>query len=172
MKRSSLLICAALAATPASPAPRGPSESTREMAALLQECATHVDPKRLTFAVNERRAQIYEARLLAARTRGERLDARFEFALELLNAGRNDDALKVSQALEEDARAYAPGLWEVNTTNALILRALAHLRTAEEQNCCLLNNRDSCLLPISGGGIHQKREGSTRAIETLLAILD
>ena len=53
-----------------------------------------------------------------------------------------------------------------------LLRATAYLRLGEELNCHLANNRDSCLLPIQGEGVHQKREGATRAVEVLKGILD
>ena len=53
-----------------------------------------------------------------------------------------------------------------------LLRATAYLRLGEELNCHLANNRASCLLPIRGEGVHQKREGATRASEVLKGILD
>ena len=39
------------------------------------------------------------------------------------------------------------------------------------QNCQLANTRDACLAPIRGQGVHQKREGPTRAVEVLDAVL-
>jgi hypothetical protein len=41
------------------------------------------------------------------------------------------------------------------------------LRYGETQNCCLARNKDSCLLPIRGGGVHSKPEGSRKAIAYL-----
>jgi hypothetical protein len=42
---------------------------------------------------------------------------------------------------------------------------MAYLRLAETENCCQLNNPDSCILPIQGGGVHTKLEGSSKAAE-------
>ncbi|MCA9189611.1 MAG: CRTAC1 family protein, partial [Planctomycetales bacterium] len=42
---------------------------------------------------------------------------------------------------------------------------MIYLRHGETQNCCLLHNKDSCLLPIHGGGIHTRVDGSRAAIE-------
>jgi hypothetical protein len=42
---------------------------------------------------------------------------------------------------------------------------VAHLRLGETQNCCSRKHPDNCLLPIRGGGIHMRTEGSRRAIE-------
>ena len=46
-----------------------------------------------------------------------------------------------------------------------------YLRIAEEENCHEMNNRDSCLLPIQGEGVHKQREGATRAAEVLTTLL-
>jgi hypothetical protein len=45
------------------------------------------------------------------------------------------------------------------------LFGMVNLRHGETQNCCLLHNQDSCLLPIRGGGIHTRQEGARAAIE-------
>ena len=45
------------------------------------------------------------------------------------------------------------------------------MRLGEQQNCCDRNNSRSCLLPISGSGIHTKQEGSRGAIQCLLEAL-
>ena len=41
------------------------------------------------------------------------------------------------------------------------LFGMVHLRHGETQNCCLLHNKDSCLLPIRGGGIHTRQGRSS-----------
>jgi hypothetical protein len=152
--------------------PREPSAGTREMAALLQECASKVDPSRLSFIVNEQRPALMEAAFRKARGFNAKLELRYQLGIELVNAGRNEEGLLALDALEQDALQYAPGLWASNGTNALLVKATAHLRMGEEQNCCLRNNRDSCLLPIGGAGVHREREGSSRAVDALLAILE
>jgi hypothetical protein len=42
---------------------------------------------------------------------------------------------------------------------------IAWLRYGETQNCCQRNTSDSCIVPIKGGGIHVKEQGSRNAIE-------
>ena len=44
---------------------------------------------------------------------------------------------------------------------------MVHLRHGETQNCCLLRNKDSCLLPIRGAGVHTREDGSRAAINEL-----
>ena len=45
------------------------------------------------------------------------------------------------------------------------------MRLAEDENCHLTATRDACLLPIKGGGVHQRREGSEGAVRALLEVL-
>ena len=49
---------------------------------------------------------------------------------------------------------------------------VAYLRLGEDQNCCLNNNADACILPIRRGGVHRKPEGSRLAIHYFLKVLD
>lgn len=48
---------------------------------------------------------------------------------------------------------------------------IAYMRWGETQNCCKLNNADSCIVPIRDGGVHTDLEGSTKAIELFKEIL-
>ena len=48
---------------------------------------------------------------------------------------------------------------------------VAYMRLGETQNCCLRNNRESCILPLQGGGLHAIKEGSRKAIDPLMAVL-
>jgi ASPIC and UnbV/FG-GAP-like repeat/Tetratricopeptide repeat len=145
--------------------------STREMAALLRERAALVNPAKLDFLVNDRRAQLIAEDLEWPRPAAERLQLRLNLARELLAAGKIQESLAALDALETDGKTNAPRVWEAHTTEPTLLRATAFLRLAEEQNCHLGNARDSCLLPIRAGGIHRQREGSTRAIQVLNELL-
>ncbi len=50
-------------------------------------------------------------------------------------------------------------------------KAVALLRLAEQENCLLNHNQDSCLLPIQGGGVHVREEGSRGAVAALEPLL-
>jgi len=49
--------------------------------------------------------------------------------------------------------------------------AAAWMRLAETENCCAQNNKDSCILPLRGGAIHTKPEGSTSALKLLNEVI-
>ena len=50
-------------------------------------------------------------------------------------------------------------------------RSLTYLRQAEVQNCINQHNRDCCIFPLRGGGIHQRKGAAREARRSLLAQL-
>ena len=83
----------------------------------------------------------------------------------LLELGREVEAVDILSKLAEEKVPYEP---------PRILRslAIANLRLGERSNCIVHHASESCILPISGLGIHQDRNGSTRAIEILTQLLE
>jgi hypothetical protein len=155
--------------TPSADSPRQ-DDGTQAMAALLGERAGMVDPMKLPIIVNDRRADVLAERLKGLPLSVEQLTLRLAYARELLGAGRIDDCLRALDAVLAEAPQFGPTVTERARERVLSLRAVAYMRMAEEQNCHRAN-RDACLLPIRGQGIHTKREGATRAAETLVEIL-
>ncbi|MET0556531.1 MAG: CRTAC1 family protein [Vicinamibacteria bacterium] len=145
--------------------------STRAMGALLRERAAQVDPVGLPFIVNDRRAEIIRRNLEGPLTPADAMSRRFDYATELLNAGRVDDALASIADLEQRAQALNPEGYRRAASRLLVLKALAYLRQAELQNCNDSHSRQSCLLPIRGSGVHTRREGSEAAIRVLDGVL-
>jgi hypothetical protein len=141
------------------------------MAALLRERAALVDPQALSVVVNDRRADLLSSRLARPLPLGERLQLRGRAVVELANAGRPRDALLALAALEQDARETDPSGWQRFRAGARLLEATAYMRLAEDENCHLVSNRDACLLPIRGAGVHARREGGEGAIRALLELL-
>jgi hypothetical protein len=142
------------------------------MGRLLVELASRVDPRTMPFQVDDRQADLLAEDLTWPLPIVERLQLRYSYASALLRAGRTADCLEAIDALKADEILSAPDRWDTDRPEIELLRAKAYMRLAEEVNCHLANNRDSCLLPIRGGGVHQKREGATRASEVLKGILD
>jgi len=174
-KRPAAAFAALLAAVLAArtiPAVESPATaSTREMAALLQERAAAVNLQRLSLVVNDRRADWALGELKRPQPLEERLRLRGFAVNELINSGRLDEAQKALVELERDAKTNDAAGWGRHLSSLRRLRVLASLRLAEDENCHLTNNRDACLLPIRGEGVHQRREGSTRAAQVLEQIL-
>lgn len=145
--------------------------STREMAALLAERARAVDPDALWFNVNTKRVELFRQRLVQKRSRVEAVRFGYTFAGELAFAGRYAEALETLQHLLAEAEDVGAELGADGYIALLMLQATTHLRMGEEQNCAEGVNRDSCLLPIRGQGVHVRKAGSAAALETLERIL-
>ncbi len=147
----------------------GRDPGTVRMAERLREIAAKVNPLGNPFLSRERVAAL-EA--LMARNPGQSNLAKVQFDLgaELLNAGRNADALARFRLVEALGRAEGR-IDARDEVNVWLNQALCHLRDAEFQNCLSNHNADSCLLPLRGGGIHSWTDGSRRAIGVLTNLL-
>lgn len=92
-------------------------------------------------------------------------------AIEELKLGRNREAVEHAEA----AVALDPELESLIDAGqrelARLELAIASMRWGESQNCVARHTAESCLLPISGGGVHVDQAGSKRAIEVLERIL-
>jgi hypothetical protein len=171
--RAAHLVAVALVTTPSSlgSAPQTDA-STSEMAALLRERAAAVDPMRVLAPLNQSRADVLEERLRSAVSIADRLVLRADHASELLKAGRVQASLDALAALQEDLEENAPAIWPAHRNAVFLARAIAYLRMGEEQNCQHQPNKDRCLFPVRDGGVHENREGATRAAEILGGILE
>jgi len=166
-------LVAALAAGASSVTPQldPTAPSTRAMAALLRERAAQVDPIGLPLIVNDRRAEIIRRNLDRPLPPAENMSRRYDYAVELLNAGRIEDALAAVADLERRAQALHPEGYRKAASRLLLVKAVAHIRQGEQQNCNDRHSRQSCLLPIRGSGVYQRREGPEAAIQVLNGVL-
>ena len=94
--------------------PGATDPSTREMGRLLAELASRVDPRRMPFQVDDRRADLLAEDLTQPRPTLERLQLRFSYASTLLRAGRTADSLTAIDELEKDAITNAPDQWAID----------------------------------------------------------
>lgn len=82
-----------------------------------------------------------------------------------LRAGNERESIR----LLTEARGLLPqGRGHINVFQAadiVFQLGVAYMRTAETQNCCNRFTKDSCILPIQGGGIHKDPTGSRAAID-------
>ena len=147
------------------------TNSTKEMADLLQSTAASINPGDLPFLVNEERAKLIRAAMLRTDDFALRTHLHLNLASELLNAGQTDQAIEEFSTLESEIKAGDPTMWERVKYTVQTRQAFAYMRLGEQQNCCSINTAQSCLLPIRGTGIHSRQQGSTRAIQLLGALL-
>jgi hypothetical protein len=144
------------------------TEGTRRMAERLAAITKETSPALNIFRNTERAAVLEKAA-------GDRASAApsllMELGTELLNAGRNDDAIAVLGELEKQARSHALDAHSPHWIDLRLRQAIAHLRVAETQNCQEHHNPESCIFPVRGEGVHQRPEGARAAAAILTSLL-
>jgi hypothetical protein len=143
---------------------------TVRMVQRLQRLASQIDPMRVTY-LSRARAQRLKSHLEGQVPVTQALQLLPKLATDLLNSGESEAALKVFQSLESVAREYDPAFFVANERLLQLYIGVSHLRIGEQENCIVMHNADSCLLPIQGGGIHRRPRGSRQAIEILGGLL-
>ena len=95
-----------------------------------------------------------------------------KLALDLLNSGNTTVAVDLLEYLCYAAKCTSEHQAD-SPANRFYRRALgtAYLRLGEQENCQANHNRDSCLYPLTGGGVHSLRRGSLRAARVLESVL-
>ncbi len=94
-----------------------------------------------------------------------------QLANEYLRLGNVDGAIEqIEQAyrLADKIPNFKPEQWIVLHQP----RALIYLRQAELYNCIERHNRDCCLFPLAGGGVHNNKAPAAEAKKSLLDILE
>jgi len=93
----------------------------------------------------------------------------FLLAKELLNQGSTQEALQTLSRLFQNV----PKLKEITKQTLLFhqFEAICYLRLAEQSNCQNNHTDESCIIPVTGDGIHQDRSGSNLAIKKYTEIL-
>ena len=149
--------------------PRGPG--TIRMAKRLEQVAAQVNPMKNRFLSTER-VHALEPLLASVTDTRQRGELTFRLASELLNAGRNAEALKWFEELEQTVKSVDPEAFLRNQASLKIEEALCWMRIGEMTNCLADHNPESCLAPIQGRGIHRFPEGSRHAIKVLTDLLE
>ncbi len=168
---ASLVACALLAAcgddAPRDAAPAQP-EGHQRMVALLRDLHARRDEDNVfvgEVAVRTARSELQQ------QGANPKWQTRQELGYSLLRLGREREAIA---EFESTLAAVEKGTLAGGMDAQLSLRfhlGVAWLRLGETENCCHSRTEDSCILPLQGGALHDKPEGSTRAIEHFTFVL-
>lgn len=91
---------------------------------------------------------------------------------ELLRVGMTDEGIATYQRAADQLDTIPDKITLNAAAETCFGLATAWMRKGETQNCCAKNDKDSCLLPIQGGGLHTDVTGSTNAIRWFTRALD
>ena len=86
--------------------------------------------------------------------------------------GMTAEGIESLESARELALPVADRLPPVALNGIEFTLGVAWLRLGEIQNCVEGHTVDSCLLPIRGKGVHDRKQGSTRAIEYFARVLE
>lgn len=140
------------------------------MVARLAEYLGKSDPVSNRFR-NERNVPELKERMQAAQGLQPMLQAKTQLAVELIRNNQNEEAVQQLDEIDATVRTRNLELPENLLTYLKFQRALAFLRIGERANCLTNHNSESCLVPISGAGVHKLQSGSRSAIEVLEQVL-
>ena len=104
-----------------------------------------------------------------------RMQLQTQIGLASLRLGNTDEAIQNLQSAYGLFSLHAdPGAPGAEQTEALLLfqLAVANLRAAENQNCVHCINHESCLFPITGGGVHEHQRHALEAVKYLETLLE
>lgn len=147
------------------------SAGTRKMAALLrtiyEEQDWKTDPNK-----DGLRAQYYKRMLRANPDLRNELKIRQALAECDLRAGDSADAIEQLEQIrklgKENGIIFEPS-FERDVRDSL---GIAYLRLGEQENCLKNHGQDSCLLPLSGKGVHTALRGAKGAVREFTAALE
>ena len=130
----------------------------------LDEVARTSNPDRNPF-LNAQRAARLRDKLAQPLSPRERVQTRIHLGMELLRAGETEAGIKELLGVAAALDALPPQ--ERTETEWLLNRflGLAYMRLGEQENCVARHTAHSCLLPISGDGVHAEQTGSRTALQ-------
>ncbi|HTI73037.1 MAG TPA: VCBS repeat-containing protein, partial [Candidatus Limnocylindria bacterium] len=143
---------------------------TLKMSARLAQLARTSDPG-LNVFLNGQRSKLWKISMERATNETARATSQLQYASELLRAGFNEQAVA---EFESASRYMRTNNLKVSPQTAIQMGThlgMAYMRMAEQRNCLSNHNADSCLFPITGGGVHQWRDGSENAIRVFSGVL-
>ena len=168
------LLSPALAAQAPESAPEDPALASHErMLALLDdvEKRTYEDNAHLGRRAERELQSRIEASDDSTPPR-ELASMHYALGSSLLMHGENEPALENLEAAARLVKAMAPEDRPPFATRLDYNMGVAYMVLGEDQNCIAAHTSQSCILPIGPRGVHVDQNGSRKAIEHFLAVLE
>jgi hypothetical protein len=140
-------------------------KSHKEMLKLLEQSRARFTSAKNPFDSHSKIPFVDSLINLPRSSEQEKKSRTYIKATVLLELGREQEAVDLLNTLLGE---------EVSRANVKIMKtlALANLRLGERSNCITHHASESCIVPISGLGVHKETQGSTRAIEIYTKLLE
>lgn len=149
-----------------------PDEATLEMIQKVREAYARVDPIKAEYILNNKKVEYYEKKLEGMAVGADRNLVLYDYAIELLRSGKTDQAIELFENFHDFFEEKIFVDKQETLTEFKSQLAISYLRKAEQENCILNHNNESCIIPISKKAQHVNKEGSTKAIAYLEECLE
>ena len=153
--------------------PAAPAEelsSHERMQALLAQVAKDAESENRYFQSASLKHRL--AQLSLTRNPWDQLRLNLEISDDYLRLGNNAEATRHIEAALSVVDRHKLKMQKQGYELLLFRAGVSFLRLGETENCVNCRTGESCILPIAEGGRHQKTEGSRRAAEYFLRVLD
>ncbi|MFY0594140.1 FG-GAP-like repeat-containing protein [Roseivirga sp.] len=140
---------------------------------LLDEQHSKANPLDLQYYYNTRRANAYDSlRKAKGSSASDYMLLTYWYFRETLNSGNTEKAILGIESFKKELAAKNKTLSAQDQSFFDRLLAVSYIRLGEQENCIINHSSASCILPISADGIHQKTQGSEKAIAVLETMLE
>ncbi len=148
-----------------------PDAVTLEMIQKVDSSYSKINPEQVDYVLSNVKSDQLKKELDEMELGGKRNLVLYNYAVELLRAGKTDKAIEVFENFHSFYLGKEMQTKDQAMTEFKAQLAISYLRKAEQENCILNHTNESCIIPISKKAQHINEEGSTKAIEYLEQLL-
>lgn len=137
---------------------------------LLEKQHAQVNPLEITYYYNQKRAEAYDSARQVPRIQDDQyISYTYWYIRETLNSGNTEKAIQLIEDLDwAEKKIELDPQWNYFFQR---LKAISYIRLGEQTNCLLNHTASSCIVPVSGDGIHIDPAGSSKAIDIIEDLL-
>jgi hypothetical protein len=149
---------------------RAPDSMTQEMINRYQKVVSELYGDEVNEYIFSRVLQTIDDKIAKA-TGNEKIELTVQKAIAHLNYGETDKSIElINSILTQISAINNPEIQDFKYGLNKQL-AIAYMRKAEQENCILNHNNESCIIPMTEKAQHKLREGSEKTIQILLELL-
>jgi len=144
--------------------------STVKMIALLKDVYSQIDPSKINYFANGRRAEMMRSAMEIQSDPSKKVLLKMRYGLELIRAGKNENAIIVLEQVVSKMKANPrPNLVNIYQANRAL--AIAYLRVGEVQNCVNNESESMCIMPFDKEAVYKDKRSVKMAISILNEML-
>ena len=156
-----------------SPEEKSVQDENLYMVELLAEKHAIVKPEEITFYFNTKRAEVLDSIRKQKRNNfDDYISFTYWYLRETLNSGATEKCIEEIMQFKDELKSNNRTLDEQWDYFFQRLLAVSYIRMGEQVNCLVNHTASSCILPVSGSGIHTNKAGSQAAIDIIEGLID